>query len=314
MNKGYPKNRTWKLFRGQINLHLMILPSLLTVILFSYLPMYGILIAFKNYSIVSGVMNSPWARNYGMEHFIDFFTSPSFYTILWNTVSIALLKLLILSVPPMALAIVINEVRSRWFMRITQTISYLPHFVSWIIIGGIIYSFLSYDGVANKILLAFGLIDEPINYLGTASFFKPLLVTSDLWKEVGWGSIIYLGVIASIDQSLYEAIEIDGGGRWAKIYHLTWPALKGVFMILFILNCGSIMSAMGGTFDQVYVLGNNMIKDVSEILDTYVLKIGLDNGRFSFATAIGLFKSILNLILLIMANQLSKRMTSKSLF
>lgn len=299
----------------QVELQLMILPAVIVVILFSYFPMYGILIAFKDYNIAKGIWESPWASAFGFEHFIDFFTkTPNAGQIIWNTVFIAILKLVFLTWPPVVLAIVINEVKHEQFKKITQTISYLPHFISWVIIGGIIYSLFSYGGVVNQIFIKMGFVKEPILYLGQKGFFRPLLVLSDLWKEVGWGSIIYLGVIVTIDPNLYEAIEIDGGGRWAKIVHITWPHLKGVFMILFILACGNIMAGMGSTFDQCYVLGNNMIKDVAQILDTYVLRIGLEQARFSFATAVGLFKSVINLILLISVNKLSQTMTGKSLF
>ena len=304
-----------RLFVTQKTLHLMILPAFISVIVFAYFPLYGLIIAFKNFNVFDGVVGSPWARNGGLEHFIDFFKFPGTGIVIRNTIVIALLKLAFLSFPPVILAVLLNEVPGLGFKKLTQTISYLPHFISWVVIGGLIYNFLSPSfGPVNDILKRLGLIEESIDFLSSKAFFWPLIVLSDLWKEVGWGSIIYLAVIAGIDPNLYEAIEIDGGGRWIKVRHATWPYLKGTFMILFILACGSIMSGMGATFNQVFVLGNITNRGVSDILDTYILRIGLEGGSYSLATAVGLFKSFINLALLLSANKLSKMLTDKSLF
>ena len=300
---------------SQRMLLLMIMPSMAAVIVFSYFPMYGIIVAFKNYNVFDGVWKSPWARERGFEHFVDFLGLPSFGLVMRNTIFIALLKLGFLSLPPVILAILLNEVNSGPFKRITQSISYFPHFVSWVVLGGLIFNFLNpTDGLVNRVLVGIGILDSPINFISSDSFFWPLLVLSDLWKGIGWGSIIYLAVISGIDPNLYEAIEIDGGGRWVKALHITWPHLMGTFMILFILSCGSIMSGAGDTFDQCYVLGNVSNRNVSDILDTYILRLGLESGRYSFSAAVGLFKSVINLLLLLSANTLSKRLTEKSLF
>jgi putative aldouronate transport system permease protein len=184
-----------------------------------------------------------------------------------------------------------------------------------VVLGGILTTFLSSQGVVNRLMIALGLQKEAILYLGIPGLFRPLLILSELWKEVGWGSIIYLAVIATIDPNLYEAVEIDGGGRWAKIRHVTWPFVTGVFVIGFILSCGRIFSGLGGsTFEQVYILGNPSVYRVAEIIDTYVLRVGLEQGRYSFATAVGLFRNIINLLLLVAANRLSKKLSGKSLF
>lgn len=312
--KKHKKLSIIKKLKKEKEIHLMILPSLIVVILMAYFPMYGIIIAFKKYDLFKGFLKSPWASSNGFEHFIDFFNSPFFSTVITNTIIIAALKLTLLALPPVILAVMLNEIRHSGFKRISQTISYLPHFISWIILGGIIYNLFSLNGPVNMLLLDMGIIEEPFHFMASTGFFRPLVVLSELWKEVGWGSIIYLAVIATIDLELYNAIEIDGGGRWAKIIHITWPSLKGTFMILFILSCGSIMSGNGGTFEQSYVLGNSMNKDVSDILDIFILRVGLENARYSFSTAAGLFKSIINLILLLSANKLSKVLTEKSLF
>lgn len=295
-------------------LHFMILPSVICTIVFAYFPMYGILIAFKHYDMFQGVWGSPWADNYGFENFIDFFKSTDCVEVLGNTIAIALLKLALCSLPPVILAIMINEVTNIAFKRITQSISYLPHFVSWVVVGGLIMNFLSpNDGALNAILMQTHLIRSPIDFLSVSGYFWPIIILSDIWKGIGWGSIIYLGVIVGIDPNLYEVIDIDGGGRWAKIKYVTWPFLTQTFVILFILGCGKIMSG-GGTFSQSYILGNPANRSRSDILSTYILRVGLNEGRFSFSTAVGLFESLVNLILLLLSNKVSKLLTDKGLF
>ena len=298
----------WSRLSLEGNLHLMVLPAILFVLLMDYFPMYGILVAFKRYDVFKGVLDSPWAKNSGFEHFIDFFKAPTVWNVLRNTLVIAFLKLGFLSFPPVILAVVLNEVRVGAFKKVSQTVSYLPHFISWVVVGGIIYQFLNPShGIVNRLLVQFNLVDKPVDFINTEVYFWPLVVTSHIWKEVGWSSIIYLATIASIDPNLYEAAQIDGAGRWRRIRHITWPHLLGIFMILFILHCGRIMSGYGATFNQVYILGNAYNRGVSDILDTYILRVGMDNMRFSFATAIGLLKSVVNLMLLLVANFLSRR-------
>ena len=309
------RRRQWA-DRGIHVLHLMILPSLLATIFFNYFPLYGITIAFKRYDVFTGILASPWATNGGLEHFIDFFKAPNFMVVLRNTLVISVLKLGLLSLPPVLLALMLNEVYHSGFKKVSQTVSYLPHFISWVVVGGMMYNFLraSANSPFNILLLSLGLVEQPVDLISDKSFFWPLLVLSDFWKEVGWGSIIYLAVIAGIDQELYEACEIDGGGRWIKAIHITWPHLLGTFMILLILRCSQIMQGTGDTFDQVYVLGNQFNRGVSDIFDTLILRVGLEHGRYSYATAAGLFKSVLNLGILVTVNSLSKRLTGKGLF
>ena len=311
------RKRRWS-ERGVYVLHLMILPSLLATIAFNYLPLYGIVIAFKDYDVFTGIWASPWASNNGFEHFIDFFNAPNFAVVLRNTLVISALKLGLLSLPPVALALMLNEVSRRGFKKTTQTVSYLPHFVSWVVVGGMISNFLrpTESSPLNALLLWLGVVNENelVDLIVNNDFFWPLLVMSDFWKEIGFGSIIYLAVIASIDQEMYEACEIDGGGRWIKAIHITWPHLLGIFMILLILQCSQIMQGVGATFDQVYVLGNQFTRSVSDIFDTLILRVGLEHGRYSYAAAAGLFKSVINLALLITVNKLSWRLTGRGLF
>lgn len=303
--------RDW---RSQTTLQMMVLPAAIVVILFSYLPMYGVIIAFKNYDIFKGIMESPWARNNGLEHFIDFFSAPQAGSVIWNTIYMAFLKLAFCMFPPMILAILLNEVRNVGFMKSVQTMSYLPHFISWAVAGGIFYNLLNPSrGAINTLLMQWGVIDKGIEFISSEQYFRPLIVLTQIWKTIGWSSIIYLGVIVSIDQELYEAVEIDGGKRLAKIRYVTWPFLKPTFAILFIMECGKIMSG-GDTFDQVYVFGNTQNRAVADILDTFILRVGLEQGRYSYATAANLFKSVINVILLITANKISGRLTEQSLF
>ena len=278
--------------------------------------MYGILIAFKNYDVFEGVFGSPWANNNGFGHFIDFIRGRNLLPILRNTIALSVLKLAFLSFPPVLFALFLNEIINRFFKRLTQTISYLPHFTPWVVLGGIMFlMFVSTrDSPVNLVLLALGIVDKPTDVINNPNSIWAVFVLSELWKEVGWHSIIYLAVMASIDPNLYEAAELDGAGRFTKMVHISWPALKGTFMIMFILSCGSLMSGMGASFDQSYILGTASNKSMSQILDVYILRVGLEQARYSFATAVGMLQSIANLILLVSANRLSRRLTGKGLF
>lgn len=315
-----PRAGGWAALRERLarerSLHLMVLPSILVAVVIHYLAMYGLIIAFKRYDIFQGILASPWATHGGFEHFIDFFQSPNVAAVLRNTVAIALLKLVFLSFPPVLFAIFLNEIGNRPFKLVTQTISYLPHFISWVVLGGIMITFFlrTPDAPFNRVLFALGAIESPTDVLNRPGYVWPVFVLSHLWKEVGWSAIIYLAVIASIDAELYEAAEVDGGGRLVKMLNITWPALKGTFMILFILACGQIMAGLGASFDQSYVLGTPSNRSMSQILDVYIVRIGLDQGRHSFATAVGLMKNVVNLLLLLSANWLSWRLTGKGLF
>ena len=300
--------------KSQLTLQAMVLPALIVVILVSYFPMYGVTIAFKDYNIFKGIANSPWASNHGFEHFIDFFSTESCGRILFNTVYIAFLKLICLTWPPVVLAVLLNELKNAKVMKVSQTLSYLPHFVGWSIAYGIFYNLLNpSSGAINILLMKTGLIQKNINFLSEEWCYRPMIILTALWKNIGWNSIIYLGVICSIDQTLPEALAIDGGNRWHKFRYITWPHLKPTFAILFILECGKIMSG-GEGFDQAYAFGNANNRQVADILDTYIMRTGFENGRYSYSTAVGLFKSIVNLILLLVSNKISKVMTNESLF
>ena len=301
-------------WKSQLTLQAMVLPALIVVILISYFPMYGVSIAFKDYNIFKGIAASPIASNHGFEHFIDFFSTESCGRILFNTVYIAFLKLVTLTWPPVVLAVLLNELKNAKVMKLSQTLSYLPHFIGWSVAYGIFYNLLNpSSGAINVLLVDWGMIEKPINFLSEEGYYRPLIILTGLWKNIGWNSIIYLGVICSIDQGLYEALAIDGGNRWHKFRYITWPHLKPTFAILFILECGKIMSG-GDGFDQAYAFGNANNRQVADILDTYIMRTGFENGRYSYSTAVGLFKSIVNLILLLLSNKISKVLTNESLF
>lgn len=312
--KAYQQSVLGRNPKSQLSLQLMAFPALLATLLFSYFPMYGVIIAFKNYNIFKGIMASPWAASNGLEHFIDFFNTPAAMGVVLNTIKMAVLMLLFTTWPPMLLAILLNEVRGTAFLKTVQTCSYLPHFISWAVCGGIFYSLLNpTSGAVNILLTQLGVLDKSINFLSDSRFLVPIMVLLRVWKGIGWGSIIYLGVIVSIDQELYEAVEIDGGRRYAKIRYVTIPHLVPTFALLFILECGKIMSG-GDTFNQVYVFSNMTNRQMIDVLDNYILRTGFENGRYSYSTAVNLFKSVINVMLLLSANWVSKKATETSLF
>ena len=237
------------------------------------------------------------------------------WQVLRNTLALAFFSLVVVQPLPMIFAVLLNEIRIRQFKRISQTISYLPHFISWVVIGGILFMMFlpTRSAPVNRILLTFNLIEQPTDIMNNPGSIWFVFISAEIWKHLGWKSILYLAVITSIDPNLYEAVDIDGGGRFSKMLHVTWPALKGTFVILFILRCGNIMSA-GGFFDQSYILGTPGNKSMSQVLDVYILRIGLEQARFSFATAVGFLKQVVNLVLLLSANFLSKKLTGKGLY
>ncbi|WP_082198273.1 MULTISPECIES: sugar ABC transporter permease [Bacillales] len=281
----------------------MIFPALVFILVFNYFPMYGVLMAFQDYSLFKGFFGSPWA---GFKHFEMFFNSPDFFRVIKNTIVISLLKLVINFPAPILLALMLNEVRNMAFKKVIQTISYLPHFLSWVIVSGFTISILSVDnGSLNILLQSLGLIDKPINFLSLPQYFWGIIVTTNLWKEIGFATIVYLAAIAGVNPSLYEAASIDGASKFKQIFLITLPSITPVIIIFLILNIGSLLNA---GFDDLLLLGKSaMLRDVAEVIDTYAYRIGIINNRFSYAAAVGLFKAIISVGLLTMANYLSRR-------
>jgi putative aldouronate transport system permease protein len=301
-------SRTWMLLKKQKYLHLMVIPGIIWMIIFNYIPMYGIIIAFKNYTIIDTFNSAPWV---GLENFREFFMDDNFFVVMKNTLGISVLKLIIGFPLPIAFAIMLNELYNTRLKKYVQTISYLPHFFSWVVLGGIMINWLSQTGLMNKVLIGAGLIQEPIVFLAHPKYFWGISIISDIWKELGWNAIIYLAAIAGINPTLYEAAKIDGAGKLAQIWHITLPSIKGTITILFILAVSGILNT---NFEQMLVLQNPLNLEASEVIDTFVYKMGLQSLRFSYATAVGLFKSVIAFILLVSANYTSKKINGRALF
>ncbi len=287
----------------QWDIQLMVIPALILIFIFSYIPMYGVLMAFQDYNIFNGFWNSPWV---GFKHFSMFFHAPEFWTILRNTIIISLLKFGIGFPAPIILALMLNEVRQMFFKRVVQTITYLPHFLSWVIVAGFAMSILSTDnGSLNILLQKLHLIKEPIGFLGQAEYFWGIIVSTSVWKEIGFNSIVYLAAIAGINPSLYEAASIDGAGRVKQVFMITIPSIMPVVVIFMILAIGNLLSA---GFEDILLLGANpVLRDVASVIDTYVYRVGITNQRYSYATAVGLFKAVISVGLLTFANYFARR-------
>lgn len=291
-------NRLWR-YRA---FYLMLLPCLTWYVIFRYAPMYGVIIAFKDFNILKGILGSNWIDPW-YKHFQYFFDSPYFLQLLTNTLLISLYKLIFGLVPSVLLAILLHECRLTWLKRWTQTLSYMPHFLSYVIIYGIALALLSESsGLFNRWITEAG--GSTISFLSSTEWFRSVLVTSDVWKDMGWGAIVYLAAMSGIDTTLYEAARVDGAGRLKCIWHITLPGIRSVIVMLLILRLGSVLDA---GFDQIFVFYNIRVYPVADIIDTWVYRTGLEQINFSLATAVGLFKSVIGFVLVITSNQLAKR-------
>ncbi|MDF2927419.1 MAG: sugar transporter permease [Paenibacillaceae bacterium] len=288
-------------------LYLMIFPVILYYAIFHYAPMYGAIIAFKNYRIAEGFIGSSWV---GFDHFLNFFNSYYFGRLIRNTLLINLYMLLFSFPAPIIFALLINEIGSRLFKRAVQTITYLPHFISMIVICGMITQFVARDGLITDILVWFGF--ERTALLGHPQYFRTIYVLSDIWQGVGWGSIIYLAAITGINPELYEASRIDGANRWKQTLHITLPGIIPIIVILFILKIGHMLDV---GFDKIILLYNPNTYSTADVISTFVYRKGLgESNEFSYTTAVGLFQSVINFMLLIAANRFSKKLSDNSLW
>ncbi|MFD0674475.1 ABC transporter permease [Cohnella sp. GCM10027633] len=294
--------------KNQTTLQIMALLGLAWMIIFNYIPMYGISIAFKQYIGIGDISKAPWV---GWEHFKALFEDEEIGYVIKNTLGMSLLKLIVGFPLPIIFALFLNELRSLRYKRIVQTISYLPHFLSWVILGGILITWLADVGIVNDVLMGLGIINEPIFYLSEPKYFWSIVITSDIWKELGWSAIIYIAAIAGVSPELYEAATIDGAGRFQRMRYVTLPGISGTISILFILAVSSILNS---NFDQIFILKNQVNETAAQVVDTYVYQVGISQGRFSYSTAVGLVKSIIAVILLLIANSVSKRLNQSSLF
>lgn len=282
-------------------------PAMVFYLLFDYLPMFGLVIAFKDYNAFKGIWASEWV---GFKYFSYFFQNPDFLVLLKNTLLLGFYSILFGFPAPILLALLINELRSTIFKRFVQTVSYLPHFISNVIMVSMIIMFLSpTSGLINQIVEWFG--GDAIYFLSKPEYFRTIFVTSGIWQGVGWGTIIYLAALSAIDPHLYEAAEMDGAGRWKKMWHVTLPGIVPVIFILLILNVGSLMST---SFEKVYLLYNPLIYSTADIFSTYTYRVGLLQGNFSYSTAIGMFNGITSFILLYLANFAAKKIKQVSLW
>ncbi|GIP16128.1 protein LplB [Paenibacillus montaniterrae] len=318
-NIRFSKRRTqfFKQLKRQKVLHLFVGLGMIFLLIFAYTPMFGIIMAFKDYSIstgIKGIFTSEWV---GFKHFNEFINDYRFGEIVRNTLALSFLKVLFTFPAPIILAILLSEAKNLRFKKVVQTVSYLPHFISWVVVAGIAFSFLSADiGMINKALMSLGIIDKPLDILTNADHFWGLAVGSAVWKEVGWWTIIFLAAIAGINPTLYEAAQIDGAGRLARIRHITFQGMKGTIVVVLILTIGSILGGglVGSNFEQAFLFGNSINNSTSEIVQTYAFKVGLRDGRFSYAAAIDLIQSIISVILIFSSNYIAKRASGSSLF
>ncbi|RJX39547.1 sugar ABC transporter permease [Paenibacillus pinisoli] len=289
------------------DLYLMLIPGILFLLLFKYTPMYGIVIAFKDFNIYDGLAASPWV---GMEHFEKLFLSEDFARVFKNTLIISIYKIFFLFPLPIILAVLMNEIKNMVFKRGIQTIVYLPHFLSWVIVSGLFLQLLSTNGgLINKMIVGLG--GESIAFFMNTEVFRSVLISSAGWKEVGWGMIIYLASIATIDPQLYEAAKIDGASRFRQIWHITLPGLVPIIILMFILRLGNILEA--GT-EQILVMYNSIVYEVADVIGTYVYRIGLGQQDYSFSTAVGLFDSVIGFILIITGNYLSRKFLKRGIW
>lgn len=302
------KRISWKELKNQKFLLICTACFVVYGIIFYYLPLGGWIMAFQNFKTKDGFFGSQWV---GFEKFKFLFSDATFLRVIRNTLAMGVLNLVCTFVMAIVFAILLNEVRLAIGKKFVQTVSYLPHFLSWIIVTGILHDALSSSGIINELLVKLGILDTPINFFAHKGYFWPIVAFANVWKETGWNAIVYLAAITSIDPSLYEAATIDGAGRWAKIKNITLPGIRPTIMILLIMNIGNVLNA---GFEVQYLLGNGLVKSVSETIDIYTLTWGVSQNDFSLGTAAGIFKSVVAIILIVAANQFAKKTGESRLF
>jgi len=291
-----------KNIKSQIPYHLMLLPGMVFLLVFSYIPMGGLVIAFQKYIPTKGILGSKWI---GLDNFAYIFQTPASVQIFSNTVIIALLKMVVGLVVPLTYAILLNEIRAVGYKRSIQTLIYLPHFLSWVILANIVLNIVSLDGPINKAISVFG--GEPIFFMANPDWFRPIVIMSDIWKEAGFGTIIYLAAITGINPSLYEAAVIDGAGKWVRMWNVTLPGISTTIILLATLSLGRILDA---GFDQVFNLYNPLLYETADIVDTFVYRMGLVNAQYGLATAVGMIKSSISFILIMISYALANKFTN----
>lgn len=287
---------------------LMVLPGVILMIVFNFLPMYGIIIAFKDYSVLGSIAEADWV---GLEYFREFFGDSTFWNVMKNTFGISFFKLLVGFPAAIIIAVMIHELLNAKLKKVVQTVSYLPHFLSWVILGGMFITWLSDAGLVNNILMDIGMIDKPIRFLTDPNKYWTIAVLSDVWKEVGWNTILYIAAMTGINPALYEAAKIDGATKIEQIIHITIPSIRHIIALTFVLSVGGLL---GSNLDQTLVLQNPVNYQTSEVINSYVYKMGIQQGDFSYATAVGLFISVVSLVLVVGSHLVTKTISDESVF
>ena len=292
---------TWKKIKAQKGLIFMALPFVIWLLVFAYSPLVGWVIAFQNYLPQNGFFGSEWV---GFKHFKDLFSEPMFYTALKNTLGMGGLGLIFGTLSSISFALILNEIRFSRFKKFTQTVSYLPHFVSWVVVANIVIQSLSTSGVVNQFLLSMNFIEKPINFMAKGDYFWGIVTVADVWKETGWNAIIYLAAMTSIDQEMYEAARVDGATRWQQMWSITLPSIRPIIIVLLIMSIGNLINI---GFEKQMLLGNNIVANQALVIEKYALDYGIGMFRYSFGTAIGIFKSVVSIILIFTFNGIAKR-------
>jgi len=301
------KNSAFRYVWTNRYLYLLLAPCVVYFIIFNYVPMYGLILAFKDFKFAKGIIGSAWV---GFDNFKYLFGLDRFYEVLKNSLFLSVLRLVLYFPVPIILALALNEIPFIFYKRVTQTFIYLPYFISWAVIGGILINILSPSwGVVNMVIKSLG--GDPVFFMGDARYFRGIVVISNIWKNAGWDTILYLAAIVSIDPELYQAATIDGASRLQRIWHITLTGIRTTIIILLLLNIGNIMN---NGFEQIYMLQNGSNITISEVFETYTYRLGLINGRFSFATTVGLFGSVVGFTLLMIANGIARLMGEKGIF
>ncbi|MEF2964864.1 sugar ABC transporter permease [Paenibacillus sp. M1] len=302
------KKGFWQTVVRQKYLYLMSLPFVIWLFVFNYLPLWGWTMAFQNYKPAKSFSDQKWV---GFKNFVDLFQDERFYLVLRNTLAMSILGIVFTFIVPIFFAIFLNELKGSIFKRTVQTVSYLPHFVSWVVVAGIITKMLSIDGgIVNEILMSLHIINEPIQFMAQGKWFWGIVTVSDVWKETGWNAIIYLAAITGIDKELYEAARVDGAGRFRQMWNITLPGIRTTISVLLIMSIGHLI---GIGFEKQFQLSNSLVTDYSEVLDLYALNYGINISRFSYGTAISMFTSVVSIILLLTANGIMKKTTKESI-
>ncbi len=305
------KQSTMDLFLNRLKrdkwMYILLLPGLLYFLIFKYVPMWGVLLAFKNYQPFTGFWNSEWV---GFDHFRNFFQNPDFARLMRNTLLLSLYNLVFFFPAPIAIALLLNEIRKDFYKRTIQTLIYVPHFISMVIVASISYVFLTTEGgIVNSMLEQY--TGHKIDFLSNPEWFRPLIILQTMWKECGWGTIIFLAALAGVDTEQYEAAIVDGANRWRQMWHITLPSVRSTIIILLILRVGDVLE---NGFEQIYLMTNALNREVADVFDTYVYMMGITQGAFSYSTAVGLFKSIVGVILVFTSNYLAKRFGQSGIY